>query len=60
MSAKKHSAAMHVYTVQTWDGDGALVNSYEVAIETAAELRELRKFLLSKFSHVVIAPRGAK
>jgi hypothetical protein len=42
------------YLVQTWDDHGALKNNYEVCIETDRELDELKKFLRTKYSHVLI------
>lgn len=53
------------YMVQCWDDAGALVNNYETLIGTPTELKELKKFLSGKHSHVLITPvppkrRGAK
>jgi hypothetical protein len=41
--------------VQTWNSDGALVNSYRV-LETRPGAKELKKFLESKFDRVSIVP----
>ena len=48
--------AAQQYQVQTWDKDGALKNHYVVTLETRAEKAALKKFLLQKSAHVVIAP----
>lgn len=42
------------YLVQCWDADGALKNHYEVVLEHDRELRDLKKFLATKYGHVVI------
>ena len=44
------------YLVQSWTKEGALENNYEVSIESERELAELKKFLKSKFGHVLVAP----
>lgn len=51
-------ASARPYQVQTWNKDGSLSNSYVVTLETRAEKTQLRKFLLQKAAHVVIAPVG--
>jgi len=44
------------YLVQSWTKEGALENHYEVSLENDRELGELKKFLKSKFGHVVVTP----
>lgn len=48
------------YLVQSWNTDGGIANNYEVAIESDSELRELRKFLRTKFAHVLITRQPDK
>jgi hypothetical protein len=43
------------YLVQTWDKEGVKNNHYEVVVEGDAALGQLRKFLQSKYGHVVIS-----
>lgn len=56
--------AEKVYLVQCWDKAGVLTNNYEATIGTTVELKALKKFLLGKYSHVVLTQvtrkRGAK
>jgi hypothetical protein len=49
-------AATKNYLVQQWNAEGALINNYEVSIESARELVELKKFLKAKHpkGHVLI------
>ena len=44
------------YKVQGWDEKGAIKNSYNVEICSAAELNHLKKFLRKTNAHVVITP----
>jgi LmbE family N-acetylglucosaminyl deacetylase len=46
--------ASKTYLVQTWDDAGALVNHYDVTLDTPRELADLKKFLRTKSPHVVI------
>lgn len=43
-----------LYKVQTWDTTGKLTNHYEVQLDGAAELKRLKTFLQSKFTHVAV------
>lgn len=49
-----------VYMVQCWNEAGQLVNNYETLIGSTTELKALKKFLLSKHSHVLIVPVARK
>jgi hypothetical protein len=52
--------AQKIYLVKTWDKAGSLVNNYEVTVESDAELAHLRKFLRTKFGHVLLERQADK
>lgn len=51
---------MKVYAVQTWDGKGALTNSYEATMPNAKALEQLRAFLKKHHAHIEITPVPTK
>ena len=44
----------HEYLVQTWNTSGQKENHYEVVIEHASQLAELKKFLRAKHGQVLV------
>jgi len=42
------------YLVKTWAKDGALTNQYEVAIDHAQQLKDLKAFLKKTHAHFLL------